>query len=1766
MGSPTTIPTDRSAPANSIPFDQFGAETQKRFRDGSAITPTARGARLRAVMQDLEGEATDDGLWLTSTADEDAGRPNRFRVKATAVSVGGQHASAMSDQTVGLASTGKVRSTKEQVAFVRPGVVEEYSVSVDGVRQDYVVLNRPTGGGQLSVALDITGARAESADYGAKLTIVATGRELAYSRLKVTDAAGRELQAKMNVEASDRLRIEVEDADAVYPVRIDPTFSDADWISMNPSISGASSSVSALVVDGSGNLFIGGSFAVVGTVAATRIAKWNGSAWSALGSGMDGHVQALAVSGNDLYAGGYFTTAGGVSARRIAKWNGSAWSALGSGMISPVYALAVSGSDLYAAGNFTTAGGVSANYVAKWNGSAWSALSTGMNSDVKALAVSGSDLYAGGYFTTAGGGSASRVAKWNGSAWSALGSGMNTDVQVLAVSGSDLYAGGFFNSAGGVSAKSVAKWNGSAWSALGSGMVGSIAALAVSGSDLYAAGNFTTAGGVSANCIAKWNGSTWSALGLGMNSEVYELVVSGSDLYAAGNFTTAGGVSANRIARWNGSVWSALGSGIDGLVQALAVSGSDLYAGGGFTTAGGKISLYFARADLSPFFATLALGAASSVTATSATLNGTVNPNGLLTAAQFEYGPTTAYGSLAAASLSPNNGTLDQAVNVPLTGLTPGTLYHYRLTATTSSGTKVTGDGTFTTAPAPEIRVFAGSNDTAPELTDGQSVAVDFGGTPLGTPVTRSFTVKNTGTASLHVSGVTLPAMYECVGSPFPCNLGPNASVTFQVRFLANTVKGVFGGWLALSNDDSDEAVFDFTVAATALRNGPDAGLDLSFGTGGTIITPAGTSSFVSSIVVQPDGKIVAAGRASDGTKTNFAIVRYLPSGTLDQSFGSGGVVTVAIGVGDSSANSVALQRDGKIVAGGYATNASEWKFALVRLNSNGVLDTSFGGGGTIMTKISTTEQDVCEGVAIQSDGKIVAVGRNVYGLYHVQVVRYDQAGNLDTSFNGNGKVRTFVGGAAHGYAVAFQGDGKILVTGGYSNNSQSPSYNNVVLLRYTAAGALDTGFGSGGIVTTAVKNSDRGQSVALQGDGKIIVGGLANDDWALLRYLPSGQFDASFGVNGIVTTDFGSNTRDFAYSVAIRSDGRIILAGMSDFNSGAYSVYDFAVARYLLNGDLDTSFGNTGKVTTHLSSDTDGGRSVALQPDGRIVVGGYSQVGGTTQVALVRYGADLAPIGTTIAGTSVAGATATLNGTVNPNGVITHAWFEYGTTTSYGQTTASQAQGFGPSASPVSAAISGLTPATTYHYRLVAQNGETTAYGGDMTFTTPSSNANLANFALSAGTLTPAFASGTTSYTASVSNATTSITVTPTVADATATVKVNNVAVASGSASGAINLSVGNNVISTVVSAQDGTPRTYTLTVTRAASSNADLASLVPSAGTLTPAFASGTTSYIASVSNATTSITVTPTVADATATVKVNNVAVASGSASGAINLSVGNNVISTVVSAQDGTPRTYTLTVNRAQSSNANLANLVPSPGTLTPVFASGTTSYTASVSNATTSITMTPTVADATATVKINNVAVVSGSASGSISLSVGNNVINTEVTAQDGTPKTYTLTVSRAASSNADLVNLVPSTGTLTPAFESGITNYAVSVPNATTSLSVTPTVAHANATVKVNNVAVASGSASGPISLNVGNNVVAIAVTAQDGTPKNYSLTVTRAAVIAVFNAPDDVPITASNYTAAGNTIEFELNCSPPDRLPVDGREEYRVALHQRRF
>jgi uncharacterized repeat protein (TIGR02543 family) len=335
------------------------------------------------------------------------------------------------------------------------------------------------------------------------------------------------------------------------------------------------------------------------------------------------------------------------------------------------------------------------------------------------------------------------------------------------------------------------------------------------------------------------------------------------------------------------------------------------------------------------------------------------------------------------------------------------------------------------------------------------------------------------------------------------------------------------------------------------------------------------------------------------------------------------------------------------------------------------------------------------------------------------------------------------------------------------------------------------------------------------------------------------------------------------------------------------------------------------------------------------------------------------------------------------------------------------------------------VTPATTVlgetDIFLVNASGSSTASSASKFTYTKSNDVTLSGLTISSGTLSPTFARGTTSYTASVANSVSTVTITPTVNQVNATTVQYIGATGTTAFTGAI--AVGSNVIRTLVTAHDeSTTSTYTVTVTRI-SNDATLSALVLSSGTPSPTFSSGTESYTASVGHSVTSITVTPTRTQGNATITVNGTAVTSGSASGSIALNVGSNTITVVVTAQDGsTTKSYSVDVTRAGSADATLSSLALSTGTLSPTFSSGTESYTVSVVNSVTSVMVTPARTQANATITVNGTAVTSGSASGSISLNVGSNTITVVVTAQDGsTTKTYTVTVTRL-SNDATLSN------------------------------------------------------------------------------------------------------------------------------------------------
>jgi uncharacterized delta-60 repeat protein len=378
--------------------------------------------------------------------------------------------------------------------------------------------------------------------------------------------------------------------------------------------------------------------------------------------------------------------------------------------------------------------------------------------------------------------------------------------------------------------------------------------------------------------------------------------------------------------------------------------------------------------------------------------------------------------------------------------------------------------------------------------------------------------------------------------------------------------------------------------------------LDSSFGTGGIVTTSINIRDTGYAVAIQADGKIVTAGPSSNGTNTDFALVRYNIDGSLDISFDGDGKVTTDFGNSRDSLFDVAIQTDGKIIAVGTTFNSLTGTgddFAVARYNINGSLDTSFDGDGKVTTTIIGNSSDEARAVAIQADGKIVVAGQSIGGF---AVVRYNTNGSLDASFDGDGKVTTSISMRVdEAFAVAIQTDGKIVAAGSSRIGPDNAAF---ALVRYNPNGSLDTSFDNDGKVTTDFGNFyDEAHDIAIQADGKIIAAGYVEisggSQFALVRYNIDGSLDASFDDDGKVITPFGIDGG--AFGVVLQSNGKIVAAGVTFTDRKL----DFALIRYNPNGSLDTTFNGTGKVLTSLGNNS-AAYAVAIQADGKIVAAGY--------------------------------------------------------------------------------------------------------------------------------------------------------------------------------------------------------------------------------------------------------------------------------------------------------------------------------------------------------------------------------------------------------------------------------------------------------------------------------------------------------------------------------------------------------------------------------
>lgn len=414
--------------------------------------------------------------------------------------------------------------------------------------------------------------------------------------------------------------------------------------------------------------------------------------------------------------------------------------------------------------------------------------------------------------------------------------------------------------------------------------------------------------------------------------------------------------------------------------------------------------------------------------------------------------------------------------------------------------------------------------------------------------------------------------------------------------------------------------------------------LDSIFGSGGTTFGVTVTGSdrwpYSKNLIVQPDKKIIQTVTVSTAFRYEFGLIRYRADGKLDSAFGTNGRVTAQVGSGECQAEASALQSDGKIVSAGSATSSGYLRgFALVRYHSNGKVDSSFGVNGRVITQVGSS-YDYATSIAIQPDGKIIIVGGS-YDSYYTgafAILRYNADGSLDSSFGQNGKIIThpgplisyigniYFGRHADEYAsaVLIQPDGKIVVAGkSYSYTGCYDYYGGIycnpalAIVRFNNNGIVDSSFGIHGKIVDSVKLLYPSSAV-LQNDGKIVITGSGNSGGLITaRFKTDGSPDSSFGNNGIsITQVTGGNS--WGTSVTIQPDEKIVVAGATG--------YDFTVARYLTNGNLDNTFNGNGVVAFHIgqAGSFDEASGVGIQ-DNKIIVGGRSRETNVINIAMVR-------------------------------------------------------------------------------------------------------------------------------------------------------------------------------------------------------------------------------------------------------------------------------------------------------------------------------------------------------------------------------------------------------------------------------------------------------------------------------------------------------------------------------------------------------------------
>ena len=376
--------------------------------------------------------------------------------------------------------------------------------------------------------------------------------------------------------------------------------------------------------------------------------------------------------------------------------------------------------------------------------------------------------------------------------------------------------------------------------------------------------------------------------------------------------------------------------------------------------------------------------------------------------------------------------------------------------------------------------------------------------------------------------------------------------------------------------------------------------------------TPGVTAAEISSIQIQSDGNIVGAGFVQLNDLIQFSIARYNNFGIPDVTYGNSGYVATPLSTAQSEINGLSLLSNNEAFVGGFA-EVPQTSFAVALYNTNGSPDTSFNSTGNNIYLVGAGSQT--NGVAIQSNGQYLAAGVAVVSGSPVTVIiRYNTDGTLDSSFGSGGVVTIQIGQESIGRAIAIQSDGQILVSGFAVDTSDNPCF---TVARFNSTdGSLDTTFNSSGVQPGAVltpAGNNGAFALAIQSNGQIVIaGGNGSNGLTLIRYNSDGSIDTAFGSSGIVNTTIGGASFAQVNGLVIQSDGNIVAAGFADSS--------FVIARYsATNGSLDTSFNNSGSqpgVVVDSSGLGTNANCVVLNTSGQIIIGGYV----STNALLARY------------------------------------------------------------------------------------------------------------------------------------------------------------------------------------------------------------------------------------------------------------------------------------------------------------------------------------------------------------------------------------------------------------------------------------------------------------------------------------------------------------------------------------------------------------------